>query len=444
MAERFKLIVLDDDPTGSQTVHSCPLLLRWDASSLRRGLAHPSPLLFVLANTRALDPAAAAARVREICRALKPALAWAQAAGHLDRWMVVSRGDSTLRGHFPLEVDVLHEELGPFDATFLAPAFLPGGRTTVDGVHLLDGQPVHTTPFARDRLFGYSTSHLPAWVEQKSGGRIPAASVPRLTGAELDAASALEHRLQALPRGCVVAVDGQRIEQLQALGTAIHGLSRQGRRFTAQCAASLINGLVPLPPQPLSAEGLAALRRRDALGQPLPGLVMVGSHVPLADVQLERLLQQPGCSGLELPVARLAAAVETEWLEAEWLEQLRERLRAGATPVLYTSRGELSLGSEADRRRLGLGLAALMARLVGALAPQLGYVISKGGITSQMLLTNGLGASVVALQGQLMPGLSMVLVDDLPVVTFPGNLGGADGLCLAWRAMDAAEIGSDS
>jgi uncharacterized protein YgbK (DUF1537 family) len=436
MAERFKLIVLDDDPTGSQTVHSCPLLLCWDASSLRRGLAHRSPLLFVLANTRALGAEAARLRVREICRALKPALAWAQAAGHLDRWMVVSRGDSTLRGHFPLEVEVLHEELGPFDATFLAPAFLPGGRTTVDGVHLLHGQPVHTTPFARDRLFGYSTSHLPAWVEQKSGGRIPAASVPRLTGAELDAASALEHRLQVLPRGCVVAVDGQRIEQLQALGMAIHGLSRQGRRYTAQCAASLINGLVPLPPQPLSAEGLAALRRRDALGQPLPGLVLVGSHVPLADAQLERLLQEPACAGLELPVARLAAGVETEWLEAEWLEQLQERLRAGTTPVLYTSRGELSLGSEAERRRLGLVLAALMARLVGALAPQLGYVISKGGITSHTLLEQGLQCDQVELQGQVMPGLSLVLAADLPVVTFPGNLGDAESLMQAWLLME--------
>jgi uncharacterized protein YgbK (DUF1537 family) len=428
--------VLDDDPTGSQTVHSCLLLLRWDASSLRRGLAHPSPLLFVLANTRALGADLARARVRDICRALKPALAWAQAAGHLDRWMVVSRGDSTLRGHFPLEVEVLHEELGPFDATFLAPAFLPGGRTTVDGVHLLDGQPVHTTPFARDRLFGYSTSHLPAWVEQKSGGRIPTASVPLLTGAELHAASALEHRLQALPRGCVVAVDVQRIEQLQALGTAIHGLSRHGRRFTAQCAASLINGLVPLPPQPLSPEGLAALRRRDALGQPLPGLVLVGSHVPLADAQLERLLQQSACAGLELPVARLAEAAETDWMEVEWLEQLQERLRAGTTPVLYTSRGELSLGSEAERRRLGLALAALMARLVGALAPQLGYVISKGGITSHTLLEQGLQCDQVDLQGQVMPGLSLVLAANLPVVTFPGNLGDADSLMQAWLLME--------
>jgi uncharacterized protein YgbK (DUF1537 family) len=444
MAERFKLIVLDDDPTGSQTVHSCPLLLRWDASSLRRGLAHPSPLLFVLSNTRALGADAARVRVREICRALKPALAWAQAAGHLDRWMVVSRGDSTLRGHFPLEVDVLHEELGPFDATFLAPAFLPGGRTTVDGVHLLDGQPVHTTPFARDRLFGYSTSHLPAWVEQKSGGRIPAASVPRLTGAELDAASALEHRLQALPRGCVVAVDGQRIEQLQALGTAIHGLSRQGRRrFTAQCAASLINGLVPLPPQPLSAEGLAALRRRDALGQPLPGLVLVGSHVPLADAQLEQLLQQSGCAGLELPVAQVAQHLQdpaqqqlVAALQSCVLEQLRVQLQAGFTPVLFTSRGELACASPEERRRLGLALAGLMARLVAALTPELGYVISKGGITTHTLLADGLDLDHVLLQGQLRPGLSLVLAADLPVVTFPGNLGDGETLLQSWQLLE--------
>jgi uncharacterized protein YgbK (DUF1537 family) len=370
--------------------------------------------------------------VREICRALKPALAWAEAAGHLDRWMVVSRGDSTLRGHFPLEVEVLHGELGPFDATLLAPAFLPGGRTTVAGVHLLDGLPVHTTPFARDRLFGFSTSDLPDWVEQKSGGRIPASAVQRLSLAELETAGpALRDRLLALPQGFVVAVDAQRIEQLQALGDAIHGLSREGRRFTAQCAASLINGLVPLPPQPLSPQGLAALRRQDSQGQPLPGLVLVGSHVPLADAQLERLLQHPACAGLELPVARLA-----QLLEAEWLGQLQERLRAGTTPVLYTSRGELSLGSEAERRRFGLELAAFMARLVGAVAPQLGYVISKGGITSHTLLEQGLCCDQVELQGQVMPGLSLVLAADLPVVTFPGNLGDAESLLRAWLLME--------
>ena len=143
--------MIDDDPTGSQTVHSCPLLLRWDVDSLRRGLRHRSSLLFVLANTRALPPEEAAQRNREIVDALQQALE-AEAIPESEL-LLVSRGDSTLRGHGVLEPAVLAEELearfGPVDATLHVPAFLPGGRTTVDGVHLLHGEPVHTTPFAR-------------------------------------------------------------------------------------------------------------------------------------------------------------------------------------------------------------------------------------------------------------------------------------------------------
>ena len=480
MAAPLKIVVLDDDPTGSQTLHGCPLLLRWDSPTLRAGLAHPSPFLFLLANTRALAPGAAAERVRAICRQLRPALAGAEAAGELGQWLLVSRGDSTLRGHFPLEVEVLAEELGPFDATLLAPAFLPGGRTTRHGVHLLHGEPVHTTPFARDRLFGYRTSHLPAWVEEKSGGRIPAAAVQRLTLEELDrAAAALQaasrregaadgfqdlcERLAGFEGNAWVAVDAERPRQLAALGAAVRELTapdaaeRWGRprRFLFQCAASLLNGLVELGEQPLDPAGLAGLRRRDGTGRPLPGLVLVGSHVPLADAQLEPLLAQAGCAGLELPVARLARVLEgpapeplLASLERQWGEQLEGLLAAGRTPVLFTSRGELACRHAAERRRLGLGLAGLMARLAARLAPRLGYLISKGGITSHTLLAEGLDLPLVELQGQLLPGLSLVLtpaaaaVPRLPVLTFPGNLGRADTLVDAWRLLEGSAAAS--
>ena len=453
MAERRKVIVVDDDPTGSQTVHSAPLLLRWDPASLRRGLLHPSPLLFLLANTRALAPSAARARVQEICRALKPQLEQAQAAGELDRWLIVSRGDSTLRGHFPLEVDAIAAELGPFDATLLAPAFLPGGRTTAGGVHYLHGQPVHTTPFARDRLFGFSTSALPAWVEEKSAGRIAAATVARLDLRDLEGPEAsLQDQLAAFSGGQLVAVDAEQPEQLERLGRAVWAVTDPAapapRRLLFQSAASLINGLVPLPPQPRDAAGLAALRRCGADGTPLPVLVMVGSHVPLADAQLEALLQDPACSAVELPVTKLARVLEgpapaelLRSLEQAWLEQLRTGLREGLTPVLFSSRGELECASAAERRRFGLALAALMARLAAALAPELGLIISKGGITTHTLLADGLDLGWVELQGQLLPGLSLVLtppeaaVPGLPVVTFPGNLGDAGTLRQAWRLL---------
>jgi uncharacterized protein YgbK (DUF1537 family) len=443
MAMRLKVVVIDDDPTGSQTVHSCPLLLRWDAASLRQGLAHASPLLFLLANTRALDPAAARQRVQEICRALRPALAAAQADGLLDQWLVVSRGDSTLRGHFPLELDVIRQELGSFGLTLLAPAFLPGGRTTVGGVHLLHGQPVHSTPFARDRLFGFRSSHLPAWVEEKTQGAVRQEQVGLLGLAELDAAAEglepLCHRLEQLAAQPMVAVDAERPEQLQALGAALRQQLQRGQRPLIQSAASLINGLVPLPPQPLDPGGLAALRR------PLPGLVLVGSHVPLADQQLQRLLAEPGCAAVEIAVPELAELLETadaalalQALEQSLLQRLRAALAQGCTPVLFSSRGEVLAGDPVRRRRLGLELAALMARLGGSLAPQLGYLISKGGITSHTLLADGLGAGAVELQGQLLPGLSLVLAGALPVLTFPGNLGDDETLRQAWRLMEGS------
>ena len=176
----MKVVVIDDDPTGSQTVHSCPLLLRWDVDTLRRGLRHASPLLFLLADTRALTPTVAAERNRGIAAALDLALQ-REGLGR-DQVLLVSRGDSTLRGHGVLEPEVLQGAFGPFDATFHVPAFLEGGRTTVNGVHLLHGEPVHTTPFAQDRLFGFSSSDLARWLEEKSDGAIAAASVLRISG----------------------------------------------------------------------------------------------------------------------------------------------------------------------------------------------------------------------------------------------------------------------
>ena len=460
----LKIVVLDDDPTGSQTVHGCPLLLRWDQATLLEGLRHPSPLLFVLANTRALDPAAAAERVRDICRALAPALQEASERGWIGGWQLVSRGDSTLRGHYPLEVDVLAAELGPFDATLLAPAFLEGGRSTVGAVHRLHGQPVHETPFARDGLFGYRHSDLRAWVEEKSGGRIAAGSVQHLTLQELEGPSeALQARLARCSGNATVAVDAEHPEHLEALAAALRELSlpagaapspspaqpqpSQPRRFLIQSAAGLVGALAALPPQPLDAAGLAGLRRRDAQGRALPGLVVVGSHVPLADAQLERLLADRRCRGLELPVDRLQRVLEGPLpdrllasLEADWRAQLEALLVSGLTPVLFTSRGERRCRHAAERRALGLALAGLMARLAAALAPRLGYLISKGGITTHTLLADGLGVATVQLQGQLLPGLSLVLAgpDALPVLTFPGNLGDAGTLHEAWRRMEHA------
>jgi uncharacterized protein YgbK (DUF1537 family) len=185
MTQRPKIIVLDDDPTGSQTVHSCLLLMQWDVETLRMGLANAAPIFFILTNTRALTPDAAAQVTREVCENLKVAMAAHQesAAESIQDFLVVSRSDSTLRGHYPIETDVIAEALGPFDAHFLVPAFFEGGRVTRDSVHYLmvEGKPtpVHETEFAQDSVFGFSHSYLPDYVAEKTAGNIPAERVER-------------------------------------------------------------------------------------------------------------------------------------------------------------------------------------------------------------------------------------------------------------------------
>ena len=119
-----KIIAIDDDPTGSQTVHGCLLLTRWDVETLLEGLRDASPLFFVLSNTRGMDALSAAKVTREICVNLRAALARMEEVGEPVQPVVVSRSDSTLRGHYPVETDVIAEELGPFDAHFLGAGVL--------------------------------------------------------------------------------------------------------------------------------------------------------------------------------------------------------------------------------------------------------------------------------------------------------------------------------
>ena len=69
-----KIIVIDDDPTGSQTVHGCLLLTRWDQDTLTEALLDDSPLFFVLSNTRGMNADEAASVTRDICHNLKLAL----------------------------------------------------------------------------------------------------------------------------------------------------------------------------------------------------------------------------------------------------------------------------------------------------------------------------------------------------------------------------------
>ncbi|MGB5202255.1 MAG: four-carbon acid sugar kinase family protein, partial [Sedimenticolaceae bacterium] len=228
-----KIVVIDDDPTGSQTVHSCLLLTRWDPATLTEGLRDAAPLFFVLSNTRGMDAAQAAAVTREICVNLRQAIEDMGGEGVEIQPVIVSRSDSTLRGHYPVETDVIAEELGPFDAHFLVPAFFEGGRITRDGVHYLivDGTPVavHETEFARDSVFGFSTAFLPDYVAEKTGGSIQAEQVQRFGLA--DVRGDIGARLHALRDNTCCVVDAEQQADLDSFARQVLAAAGDGKRF---------------------------------------------------------------------------------------------------------------------------------------------------------------------------------------------------------------------
>ncbi|MEH2456884.1 four-carbon acid sugar kinase family protein [Nostoc sp.] len=430
MSKKPKIIVLDDDPTGSQTVHSCLLLMHWDVDTLRSGLQDDSPIFFILTNTRSLTPESAASVTTKVCQNLKIAL---DAEG-IDDFLIVSRSDSTLRGHYPIETDAIAQELGPFDAHFLVPAFFEGGRITRDSVHYLMiagvPTPVHETEFARDSVFSYHHSYLPKYVEEKTQGRISAEVVERFLLADIRAGS-LERLLQLNGNQCAV-VDCETQDDLNRFAVDILAAANQGKRFLFRSAASILTALAALPPQPIAAEKMAQYVR-----QGKPGAVIVGSHVKKTTQQLEALLQVEGTVGIEVNVARLLddGANQSAALLNEIQESTRAVHEAGKTPVVYTSRQELSFKDVNTRLEFGTKVSSLLMDIVRGLPSDIGFLISKGGITSNDVLSTGLALTSARLLGQILAGCSMVLTPsdhpqfpNLPVVLFPGNVGDADAL----------------
>lgn len=435
MTAKPKIIVLDDDPTGSQTVHSCLLLTRWDVETLKLGLKDDSPIFFILTNTRALTPEQAAAVTREVCHNLKIAL---EIEG-IEDFLVVSRSDSTLRGHYPVETDVIAEEVGPFDAHFLVPAFFEGGRVTRDSVHylIIDGvpTPVHETEFARDSVFGYHHSYLPDYVEEKTKGRIKASAVERFVLNDLRSGS-LE-RLQQLTGNQCGVVDGETQADLDKFAADILAAAAQGKRFLFRSAASILTSLANLPPQPVAAADMAEYVR-----QGKPGAVIVGSHVKKTTQQLERLLLETGIVGVEVDVAHLLDESEAQRAEllAKILQTVQEAHTSGKTPVVYTSRKELVFKDIQTRLEFGVAVSALLMDIVRGLPANIGFLISKGGITSNDVLSTGLNLRAARLLGQIIPGCSVVRTStdhpqfpNLPVVLFPGNVGDADALVTTYQ-----------
>ena len=400
--EQWKMVVLDDDPTGIQTVHGCLLITQWDEESVRQGFDDAVPFFYILTNTRAMTREAAAEVTRE---AMEAVVRVNKDYGY--RLIVVSRSDSCLRGHFPLETDVMRQVLGEHGyqvaaKTPFCPAFIEAGRVTIDGVHYMrDGErliPVSETEFARDNVFAYHTSVLRDYIREK--------------GANPDD---------------YVIVDAQGYDELRAFASTLVGA--QGGHdsvFSGLAAEAIVIRSSSSLPKAISGIPEIPLLDRGIVRQTGVGCFVVGSHVKKTTAQLECLLQAEGTCAIEVDVQRILDDADALMLETQ--DVIRQVVEQGLTPVAYTSRQEIRLADADQRQRLGQQVSDFLVDIVRRLPYTPSYLVGKGGITSHDLLTKGLGIRTARVLGQIISSVPCVMTREFPYIIFPGNVGNEQSL----------------
>ena len=424
------LVVLDDDPTGTQTVRDIAVVTTWDVATLTAELTATPACFYILTNSRSLTPAATRALHVELATNLHAA-----SAATRRPVVVASRSDSTLRGHYPLETDTLAEILGPFDVTFLTPYFEAGGRYTLNDIHYVAERdhlvPAAETPFARDAAFGYRSSHLPSYVEEKTVGRTRAANVATISIDLLRAGGplAIAEKIRALPRGSVCIVNAAAPRDIEVFAAATLAAESAGSRLLYRTAAGFVAARIGQSPQH-ALLAPTAFRLPNAHG----GLTLVGSYVPKTTAQLTALLATPDLSAIELSVEDLLDETQRGPALASAIGAMNAALSAGRDTVVYTSRQLITSTDAAASLAIGRRVSDALVYLVQHLAVTPRYLIAKGGITSSDTATLGLGVRRALVLGQALPGVSVwklgpeAKFPGLGYVVFPGNVGADSAL----------------
>lgn len=427
-----KIIVLDDDPTGVQTVHDISVFTDWSVESIEKGFKEKQPMFFILTNSRGFTAEETEKAHKEIATNIL------SVSSKLNReFIIISRGDSTLRGHYPLETSVLKETIEMdsemmVDGEVILPFFKEGGRLTVNNIHYVQyGQelvPAGETEFAKDRTFGYSKSDLGEWIEEKSNGEYKAKntlyiSIEQLRSLNIEKIAEQLVQVNHFNKVVVNAVDEV---DVKIFTIALAKAMNQGKNFLFRSAAALpkvIGGVTDK----------ALLTREELVGQETGngGLIIIGSHVKKTTEQLEELKKLNEIEFIEFN-SHLVLHPDQFQKECERVIEMTESLiRSGRTVAVYTSRERLDLGENKKEEELKLSVAIsdAVTSIVTRLKVRPNFLIAKGGITSSDVGTKGLKVKRATVAGQIRPGIPVWKLGneskypDMSYVIFPGNVG---------------------
>lgn len=429
------LVVLDDDPTGTQTVHDIEVLTEWSVGSIVEQFRKKPKCFFILTNSRSLSSEKASALIKDICGNLSIA---AKSVENID-YTVVLRGDSTLRGHFPEEADAAVSLLGEMDVWIICPFFLQGGRYTIKDIHYVADSdwlvPAGDTEFARDASFGYKSSNLREWVEEKTRGRIPASSVSSISINLLrkGGPDAVCDTLCNLQKGSTCIVNAASDRDMAVFSAGMIQAELRGKSFLCRTAASFVSTRIGIIPKaPILPKDLGITKERKG------GLIVVGSYVPKTTKQVEELKLQCGqfLKKLEVSVDKIAMkSLEEREEEINRVAEMANLLLGACKDTLIMTSRELITGKTASESlEINFKVSSALVEIVRRISTRPRYILAKGGITSSDLATKALEAKCAKVVGQALAGIPLWQLGPesrhpgVPYIVFPGNVGDSKAL----------------
>lgn len=429
-----KIIVLDDDPTGVQTVNGIHVYTDWTEESIAAGFAEENRMFFILTNSRAFQTAQTEAEHRTIAARVA-----AEARRTGKEFMLISRSDSTLRGHYPLETVTLArtlEESGErIDGEVLMPFFKEGGRFTIGDVHYVQEgaelTPAGDTEFARDKTFGYTSSDMKEYIEEKTQGAFRAADVVSISLDDLRAmrVDVIIKQLMAVTDFRKVIVNAVDYVDVKVFAIAMMRAMKAGKHFLFRTAAAWTKVIGGVTDKPLLGRDELVVK-----GNTNGGLIIIGSHVKKTTEQFEKLRELKDVKFIEF---NHVLVLDPPKLEAELQRIIRETedaIRHGMTVAVYTGRKRFDAGSEAESLRVSVQISDALTSIVRRLSVQPAFLIAKGGITSSDVGTKGLSVRRALVLGQVAPGIPVWQTGaeskfpGMSYIIFPGNVGAVETL----------------
>ena len=431
-ANNKKIVVLDDDPTGVQTVHDISVYTNLDKDSIRQGFEEENNLFYVLTNSRGFTEDQTTKAHHEIAEVVDEV---ARETGK--EYIFISRSDSTLRGHYPLETQLLKADYEKntgktIDGEIMCPFFKEGGRFTIDNVHYVKyGEelvPANETEFAKDKTFGYTAYTMPEYIEEKTKGEYKAADVTCISledihNMDIDKIEAQLMEVTGFNKVIVNAVD---YADVKVFCTALYRAMAKGKVFMFRTAAAIVKVMGAVTDQPLLTREQMVVKETTN-----GGIVVVGSHTEKTTKQVECLKELKDIEFIELDATLVKDDDAFEAEVSRCLAREEECIRAGKTVCCYTTRALITAdtGDKEDELRLSVKISDAVQSLVGRLSITPSFVIAKGGITSSDVGTKALEVKKANVLGQIKPGIPVWQTGEeskfplTPYVIFPGNVG---------------------